>query len=201
MGAAWTLYQLSKLNLQAGYWDIFWPQFVQGAALALLFVPLTTVTMDPIPQEEMGNATSLFNLMRNLGGSIGIAAATTFLFRRQQFHTQRLGEHVSMLNSQTQAFFRNSQSAMMRHGGDPAAAAHAVLCRALGHGAAAGVDARLRGHVPGDGDRVSAGAAVPVHHETAEAPSGRRSDALGARVRAPLAGYNRSTSAAALRAG
>ena len=51
--------------------------------------------MDPIPKEEMGNATSMFNLMRNLGGGFGIAAATTFLFRRQQFHTQRLGEHVT----------------------------------------------------------------------------------------------------------
>jgi DHA2 family multidrug resistance protein len=123
IGASWTLYQLSNLNLNAGYWDIFWPQFVQGASLAMLFVPLTTATMDPIPKEEMGNATSMFNLMRNLGGGFGIAAATTFLFRRQQFHTLRLGEHVSMLNSQTQAFFRSTQSAMMTHGGDPAAAA------------------------------------------------------------------------------
>ena len=73
-GAAWSLYALARLNLKAGYWDIFWPQFIQGAALAMLFVPLTTATMDPIPKEEMGNATSMFNLMRNLGGSFGIAA-------------------------------------------------------------------------------------------------------------------------------
>jgi DHA2 family multidrug resistance protein len=123
IGASWTLYQLSNLNLNAGYWDIFWPQFVQGASLAMLFVPLTTATMDPIPKEEMGNATSMFNLMRNLGGGFGIAAATTFLFRRQQFHTHRLGEHVSLLNPQTQAFLAGTQSAMMRHGADPAAAA------------------------------------------------------------------------------
>ena len=44
---------------------MFWPQFIQGVWLSLLFVPLTTVTMDPIPKEQMGNATSLFNLMRN----------------------------------------------------------------------------------------------------------------------------------------
>src|SRR6478735_3772261 len=68
-----TLLWLSYLNLQAGYWDIFWPQLVQGAGLSLLFVPLTTVSMDRIPREKMGNATSLFNLMRNIGGSIGIA--------------------------------------------------------------------------------------------------------------------------------
>ena len=62
-----------SLNLQAGYWDIFWPQLIQGVGMSLLFVPLTTVAMDPIPRERMGNATSLFNLMRNIGGSIGIA--------------------------------------------------------------------------------------------------------------------------------
>ena len=86
VGASYTLYSLSRLNLNAGYWDIFWPQFIQGASLAMLFVPLTTATMDPIPREEMGNATSMFNLMRNMGGSIGIATATTYLFRRQQLH-------------------------------------------------------------------------------------------------------------------
>src|ERR1700681_944780 len=68
-----TLFWLSRLNLQAGYWDIFWPQLIQGAGMAMLFVPLTTVAMDAIPRERMGNATSLFNLMRNIGGSLGIA--------------------------------------------------------------------------------------------------------------------------------
>ena len=68
-----------QLNLNAGYWDIFWPQFFQGLGLSALFVPLTTISMDPIPRERMGNATSLFNLMRNLGGSIGIAVTGTLL--------------------------------------------------------------------------------------------------------------------------
>ncbi len=54
VGASWTLYQLGNLNLNAGYWDIFWPQFIQGASLALLFVPLTTATMDPIPRRRWG---------------------------------------------------------------------------------------------------------------------------------------------------
>jgi MFS transporter, DHA2 family, multidrug resistance protein len=123
VGAAWTLYSLSQLNLQAGYWDIFWPQFVQGASLALLFVPLTTATMDPIPKEEMGNATSMFNLMRNLGGSIGIATGTTFLFRRQQIHTHVLGAHVNPFNPQTQMWMHGVQSRMMTHSADPVAAA------------------------------------------------------------------------------
>ena len=47
-----TLLWLSRLNLQAGYWDIFWPQLIQGVGMSLLFVPLTTVSMDPIPRER-----------------------------------------------------------------------------------------------------------------------------------------------------
>jgi DHA2 family multidrug resistance protein len=121
-GASLSLYQLSSLNLNAGYWDIFWPQFLQGACLAMLFVPLTTATMDPVPKEEMGNATSLFNLMRNLGGGFGIAAATTFLFRRQQFHTARLGEHIDTLNAQAHQWLSTTQSAMAMRGIDPGTA-------------------------------------------------------------------------------
>jgi MFS transporter, DHA2 family, multidrug resistance protein len=128
--ASWTLWRLSSLNLNAGYWDIFWPQFIQGMSLAMLFVPLTTATMDPIRKEDMGNATSMFNLMRNLGGSFGIAAATTFLFRRQQFHTHQLGEHVTAFSWPTMNFLRGMQSTMVARSGDPVAAAaqsHAAL--------------------------------------------------------------------------
>jgi len=118
VGAAYTLYSLSRLNLNAGYWDIFWPQFIQGASLAMLFVPLTTATMDPIPREEMGNATSMFNLMRNIGGSMGIASATTYLFRRQQLHTHLLAVDVNPYSPQTRTFLRGVESAMIVHGSD-----------------------------------------------------------------------------------
>ena len=123
VGASWSLYALSRLNLEAGYWDIFWPQFIQGASLAMLFVPLTTATMDPIPKEEMGNATSMFNLMRNLGGSFGIAAATTFLFRRQQLHTNQLGARVTEFSPAARAMTKGLEGAMKAHGSDPFLAA------------------------------------------------------------------------------
>src|SRR5262245_8039020 len=54
-----TLWELGSINLQVGYWDIFWPQFFQGMAMGLVFVPLTTITMSMIRREEMGNATSV----------------------------------------------------------------------------------------------------------------------------------------------
>jgi len=118
-GASWSLYTLSRLNLNAGYWDIFWPQFWQGVSLAMLFVPLTTVTMSPIKREDMGNATSMFNLMRNLGGSMGIAAATTFLFRRQQYHTNLLVRHVNPYSAATRQMTDSLASSFASRGSGP----------------------------------------------------------------------------------
>jgi len=122
VGAAFTLLQLSLLNLSAGYWDIFWPQFFQGIALSLLFVPLTTVTMGAISREQMGNATSIFNLMRNIGGSMGIAFATTYLERRSQAHINVLGRHVDIYNPQAQQMMSGLERSLVGRGSDPATA-------------------------------------------------------------------------------
>jgi DHA2 family multidrug resistance protein len=113
-----TLVWLSRLNLQAGYWDVFWPQFVQGIALSLLFVPLTTITMAHIGREEMGNATSIFNLMRNIGGSVGIAITSTMLVNRQQFHRAVLGEHINMYDPQLLAAVERIRAMMVARGAD-----------------------------------------------------------------------------------
>src|SRR5262249_19468659 len=118
VAASFTLYWLSKLNLNAGYWDIAWPQFIQGVSLGLLFVPLTTVTMDPIPNHQMGNATSVFNLMRNIGGSMGIATVTTVLARREQMHISRLGETITATNQQSQQMLEGLRNSMIAHGSD-----------------------------------------------------------------------------------
>jgi DHA2 family multidrug resistance protein len=113
-----TLVWMSRLNLQAGYWDFFWPQLFQGVGLSLLFVPLTTVAMAAIPRERMGNATSLFNLMRNIGGSVGIAVTGTLIARRQQAATAVLGSHVSLLDPETQAVFAQMREAFVAAGAD-----------------------------------------------------------------------------------
>jgi DHA2 family multidrug resistance protein len=117
-----TLYWFSIMNLNAGYWDYFWPQLIQGGAFSLLFVPLTTITMDPIPNETMGNATSIFNLMRNVGGSTGIAVSQTMLARGRQRHINILGAHVSAFNPATQERLRQLQSAFAGRGTDPVTA-------------------------------------------------------------------------------
>jgi DHA2 family multidrug resistance protein len=113
-----TLLWLSVLNLQAGYWDIFWPQLLQGVGMSLLFVPLTTVSMDSIPREKMGNATSLFNLMRNIGGSVGIAMTGTMLARNNQKTTSMLGSNVTAFDPSSQSILYQLKAGFMAAGAD-----------------------------------------------------------------------------------
>lgn len=125
-----TLFWFGRLNLEAGYWDFFWPQLIQGISLSMLFVPITTLAMDYISREEMGNATSIFNLMRNIGGSVGIATAATLLERYRQTYTNVLGAHVTPYGMQAQQMIDNIRSAMIAAGADPATAtqrAYAML--------------------------------------------------------------------------
>jgi MFS transporter, DHA2 family, multidrug resistance protein len=119
-GGSASLFLLARLNLSVGYWDIFWPQFLQGVALACLFVPLTTITMDPIRREAMGNATSIFNLMRNLGGSVGIAAVTTLVARHEQTNLNNLVGDVSGSRLRVQAMVQAFRSWFIYRGADAA---------------------------------------------------------------------------------
>ena len=79
-------FMLSDLNLQVAQINVIWPSIVNGIAISFIFVPLTTATMSQLHQQQLGNATGLYNLMRNLGGSIGIAFVTTMLARGAQVH-------------------------------------------------------------------------------------------------------------------
>ena len=94
-----------------------------GLSLGLVFVPLTTITMSSIPKESMGNATSLFNLVRNLGGSIGISVVNTMQLRLQQTNTNVLGGHVNPLSASARNMMHAMQQMFVSRGGDMAMAA------------------------------------------------------------------------------
>ncbi len=117
-----TLFWFGLLNMNAGYWDFFWPQFIQGISMSCLFVPMTTLAMDSIRREEMGNATSIFNLMRNIGGSIGIATSATLLERKRQTYINLLGSHITPYEPATQGMLDQARNLMMAKGADPVAA-------------------------------------------------------------------------------
>lgn len=92
---AYSFYMMTQFNLSADYMYVLMPRVIQGFGVGCLFVPLTTVTLNRIPREEMGNATGIFNLLRNLGGSFGIAFSATMLSRHTQINHRHLIEHVT----------------------------------------------------------------------------------------------------------
>jgi DHA2 family multidrug resistance protein len=121
---AGAMFMVSTFSLDVGFWNFWWPLMLQGAGLGLIFVPLTTVTNDPIPRERMGNATSIFNLMRNIGASVGISTVETLQFRRMQTHINILGRHVNQASSQTQAALAGLRQTFMSRGADAVTANH-----------------------------------------------------------------------------
>jgi MFS transporter, DHA2 family, multidrug resistance protein len=129
---ALTLFQFSGLDRSAGYWDFFWPQLEMGLSLGLVFVPLTTITMSGIAKEKMGNATSLFNLVRNLGGSIGISAVQTMEVRLQQTNTNVLGAHVNPFSTAARNMMNMMEGMMVSRGGDAVAAAQQARAMIFG---------------------------------------------------------------------
>jgi len=117
--AAGGLWYLSLINLNAGYWNIFLPQFIQGFSMGFVFVPLTTVTHDAIAKRDMGNATSIFNVMRNIGGSVGIAIVTTIVARSTQANINVLGSNVTPYSGTAQQMARQATGLFVAGGGAP----------------------------------------------------------------------------------
>ncbi|MFN3739338.1 MAG: DHA2 family efflux MFS transporter permease subunit [Thermodesulfovibrionales bacterium] len=104
---SYSTYLMSNFNLQADFWSIIWPRVVLGIGMPFIFIPLTILTMASIKKEEMGNATGIYNLLRNLGGSFGVAFVTTMLQRRAQFHQFRLVENLTVFDPRLQMASEN----------------------------------------------------------------------------------------------
>ncbi len=89
---------LSKSTLQSGTNDFFLPLMIRGVGMALLFVPLTTLAIQDLKGAEIGQGSGLNNMMRQLGGSFGIAALTTLIHVRQGFHRSNLLVNINEYN-------------------------------------------------------------------------------------------------------
>jgi len=122
-----SLWQFGGINLGISVWSIIWPSIFTGVGLSMIFVPLSTVTMGTLSREEMGNASGIFNLMRNVGGSVGISIVTTMLARSAQTHQSELtarllpGDPTFVTRSQSvqhllQQLFSPSDAARMAQG-------------------------------------------------------------------------------------
>ncbi len=124
-----SLFMLGNLNMQIGIWNIVWPNIVNGFANGFLFVPLTTLTMATLPDEQMGRGTGLYNLTRNMGASFGVSLVTTMLVRGGQRHQDVLSAHVTQYSLSFRELFARLNDFLSLHAGlmSPAQHAYAII--------------------------------------------------------------------------
>jgi len=87
-------WQMTWLTKDWDFWELLWPQIFRGIGLMLAIIPITNVALGTLPVDRVKNASGLFNLMRNLGGAVGLAALNTVLDDRIDLHISRLHESV-----------------------------------------------------------------------------------------------------------
>jgi DHA2 family multidrug resistance protein len=94
-GVAGAMHYAAGLNLNAGFWNLSIARMLQVIWLPLVFIPLSAVQFIGVPPDRNADASAIINLMRNLGGSVGVSVVTTELQWRTQFHHARLAEHIT----------------------------------------------------------------------------------------------------------
>jgi DHA2 family multidrug resistance protein len=111
---AYSIFLLSHINLGISMTAVVLPNILNGFATGLIFVPLTTMTMGHLRKQEIGNASGIYNLMRNLGGGIGIASVTALLQRGAQTHQNYLAANVTAANPTAIALLHGLQAPTTR---------------------------------------------------------------------------------------
>lgn len=88
----------SHLTGQAGFWDLVRPNLIRSAGLGFIFIPVSVMALSDLPAAQRGNATGLFNLTRELGGSLGTAVMGTLVSNGMKRHGSYLAEHVTVFD-------------------------------------------------------------------------------------------------------
>jgi MFS transporter, DHA2 family, multidrug resistance protein len=108
--------------------QLFWPNVVRAVGQALAFAPLSAVATAGIEAQNAGSASALFNMMRNLGGAVGIAILQTFLTKREQYHSNVLSQSISTLEQATRDRIDQLTQYFINHGvADHAEAVHRAV--------------------------------------------------------------------------
>jgi len=118
---------MASVTLGMDYWSLAWPRFLQGFAGGFIFPPLQTLTLATVRLERLGNATAAYNVVRNIGGSIGVALATTLLVRRSQEHQTTLVAHLNVWDAETAARLKQWTEHFVSQGSDSYTAGRRAL--------------------------------------------------------------------------
>jgi DHA2 family multidrug resistance protein len=105
-------YLQSLLTAEWGFWEFFLPQACRGFALMFLFIPINAAALGTLPPERIKNASGLYNLMRNLGGAVGLAAINSVLNDRLALHWRRLVEGLPAGDPNVEAFLHQAQQGL-----------------------------------------------------------------------------------------
>jgi DHA2 family multidrug resistance protein len=123
---------LSRLSLDLTPGLLFWPLFFSGVSIAFMFVPLNTLALGAFKPEQIGNASGIFNLMRNVGGSVGISLVTTFVARNAQAQQVFLAARLTPYDAVARSGLQSAASALAAAGQASASQkALGVMYRAL----------------------------------------------------------------------
>ncbi|MDR3763780.1 MAG: DHA2 family efflux MFS transporter permease subunit [Acidobacteriota bacterium] len=118
---------LAHLNLGIAMSSVMLPNLINGFSSGLIFVPLTTMAIGHLRQQEIGNATGIYNLMRNIGGSVGIAVVSTMQVRHSQVHQNYLVAQLTGSSPRTRHLLHSMTAHFQSMGADPTTAAHRAL--------------------------------------------------------------------------
>jgi MFS transporter, DHA2 family, multidrug resistance protein len=118
------LFNMMRFDTNVDYATLAWARIYQSVGLGFLFIPVNTIAFLGLPPAKNNDASALINMMRNLGGSFGIAIATTVLARRQQHHQNVLVGHVTPYSSPYDATIQGMQQALGRNAANAADALH-----------------------------------------------------------------------------
>jgi DHA2 family multidrug resistance protein len=110
------------MNPQFGGPQFQFANIVRALGQPFTIVPLSALATTGLMREQQGDGSALFNIMRNLGGSVGTALLSTLITQREQFHDFRIGERVTPYNPYVQQFLSNQSAQNLHHSGDPAGA-------------------------------------------------------------------------------
>ncbi len=109
---------MTRLTPTMDFWSLAWPRFLQGFAMGFTFLPLQALALAAIPNARLANATAAYNVLRNIGGSMGVALMTTLLARRSQQHQVTLTSHVHVWSPEVAERLREWTEHFAAHGAD-----------------------------------------------------------------------------------